>query len=425
VSSETRSNLTGSILVVDDNEVNRQMLSQHVAQLGHHVTAANNGRRALALLQAGPFDLVLLDVLMPEMDGFAALERIKADGRLREIPVIMISGLDEVASVVRCIEAGAEDYLTKPFDPILLRARINACLEKKRLRDAERRRAEELEQALRQLKETQDQLVAREKLASLGVLTAGIAHEIRNPLNFITNFAQLAGQVVQDLRAALDPAREDQGARRWSTLEELLDDLGQDVAKIEEHGRRADKIVRSMLLHARGQPGDRQRTDLNALVAEYTRLAYHGLRGQDATFSVALEIDLDPALPPVSVYPHELSRVVLNLTHNACYAAHQRKQSAGPGFSPRVVVRTRTQDSGAEVRFWDNGSGVPAALRDKIFTPFFTTKPAGSGTGLGLSISYDIIVQLHQGAIRVESEEGRYAEFIVTLPWDTEGLGRG
>src|SRR5207302_4468156 len=157
-------------------------------------------------------DLVLRDVLMPEMDGYAALEQIKADPRLREIPVLMVSGLGEMDAVVRCIEHGREDYLTKPFDPVILRARINACLEKKRLRDAERRRAEELERALRQLKETQDQLVAREKLASLGALTAGIAHEIRNPLNFITNFAQLAGQVVQDLRAALDTAREDLGA---------------------------------------------------------------------------------------------------------------------------------------------------------------------------------------------------------------------
>ena len=174
-----------------------------VAQLGHRVTAAENGRQALRLLREGEFDLVLLDVLMPEMDGFAALERVKADVRLRALPVIMISGLDEVESVVRCIEAGAEDYLPKPFDPVILRARINACLEKKRLRDAERRRAEELERALAQLKAAQDQLVAHQKLASLGALTAGIAHEIRNPLNFVTNFAHLAVDLVGELRGRL------------------------------------------------------------------------------------------------------------------------------------------------------------------------------------------------------------------------------
>jgi signal transduction histidine kinase len=223
---------------------------------------------------------------------------------------------------------------------------------------------------------------------------------------------------VEVLRGALGPGRQGLGAGVAEEVEELLADLSQNVAKIEEHGRRADQIVRSMLLHARGQPGERERTDLNALVGEYARLAYHGLRGQDATFCVALETDLDPRLPPVPVYAQELSRVVLNLTQNACYAAHERERSAGPGFGPRVVVRTRGRGLVAEVRFWDNGSGVPEALRETIFTPFFTTKPAGTGTGLGLSISYDIVVQMHKGAIRVESEEGRYAEFIVTLPVD-------
>src|SRR5438067_1301326 len=191
----------GRILVADDKGINREMLCRYVTELGHQAAAAENGRSALALMRARPFDLVLLDVLMPEMDGYTALEQMKADARLREIPVIMVSGLDEVDSVVRCIEQGAEDYLYKPFDPVLLRARINACLEKKRLRDAERRRAEELERALRQLKAAQDQLVVQEKMASLGALTAGIAHEIRNPLNFITNFAQLAEEQLRELRS--------------------------------------------------------------------------------------------------------------------------------------------------------------------------------------------------------------------------------
>src|SRR5438105_3859857 len=243
----------GAILVVDDNPVNRQMLAQHVAQLGHRVTAADNGRQALRLLGEGEFDLVLLDVLMPEMDGFAALERVKADARLRGLPVIMISGLDEVQSVVRCIEAGAEDYLPKPFDPVILRARINACLEKKRLRDAERRRAEELERALTQLKAAQDQLVTQAKLASLGTPTAGIAHEIRNPLNFIMNFAQVTEERVRELQSLLEaPAR----TQKDSAIEELLADLGESVAKIRTHGNRANQIVSGMLLHARSQPGE-------------------------------------------------------------------------------------------------------------------------------------------------------------------------
>ncbi len=402
-----------NILVVDDHARNQQLLAQLVEQLGHCTWSAGNGREALALLRERPFDLVLLDVLMPEMDGFDALEQAKADERLREVPIIMVSGLGEVDSVVRCIEAGAEDYLTKPFDPVLLRARINACLEKKRLRDEERRRAQELERALEQLKAAQDQLVTQAKLASLGALTAGIAHEIRNPLNFVTNFAELSGEIVVRLRVLLS---QPQGPARDEELAELLGDLELNVAKIREHGGRADHIVRGMLLHARGQRGERQRTDLNALVAEYVHLGYHGLRGQDPTLHVGVETELDPSLPPVSLFPQELSRVIVNLTQNACYAAHDRAKTAGPGFSPRVVVRTRDRGEEVEVRFWDNGNGISAANREHVFTPFFTTKPAGAGTGLGLSISYEIVVQLHQGRLAMESEEGQFAELIVSLP---------
>lgn len=405
---DPRAGPPGSILVADDNASNRQTLARLLSLLGHDVTMAEDGRQALAALHRQPFDLVLLDVLMPEMDGITTLKRIKADSTLHEMPVIMVSGLDEVASVVHCIEEGAEDYLTKPLDPIILSARINAWLERKRLRDAARHRSEELERALQQLKATQDQLVAHEKLASLGALTAGIAHEIRNPLNFVLNFAQLAGEMVGELRQRLPDLSGDAA--------ELLIDLEQNVAKIEEHGRRADDIVRGMLLHARNQPGQRQKTDLNQLVAEAVELAYRGKRGQDATFQVAVEMDLERALPSVDVSPQDLSRVVINLIDNALYAVHRKRQRIGSHFQPLVRVRTRDSEGAVELHFWDNGDGVDPQSRERIFTPFFTTKPAGEGTGLGLSISYDIVVQMHKGSLHVESEEGSYAEFIVTLP---------
>jgi two-component system NtrC family sensor kinase len=405
---DPHSGLIGSILVADDLPDNRQMLARLLSLLGHAVTGAANGRETLALLRERSFDLVLLDVVMPEMDGITALKEIKSDARLHEVPVIMVSGLDEVGSVVRCIEEGAEDYLTKPLDPVILTARINAWLEKKRLRDAERRRAEELERALRELKTTQDRLVAHEKLASLGALTAGIAHEIRNPLNFVTNFAQLSVELVRELREQMPKAS--------GETAELLEALEQNVAKIEEHGRRADHIVDSMLLHARSQPGERQKVDVNTLVTESVNLAYHGLRGQDPSLQVTIEMDLDRILPPLEVSPQDLSRVVLNLMNNALYAVHHKRQTLGPPFQPRVVVRTHQDEETVVLHFWDNGEGVAPELREKIFSPFFTTKPAGVGTGLGLSISYDIVVQMHKGTLRVESEPGVYAEFIVTLP---------
>jgi signal transduction histidine kinase len=199
-------------------------------------------------------------------------------------------------------------------------------------------------------------------------------------------------------------------------VRDLLADLEQGTAKIREHGERANHIIGGMLLHARGQSGARVPTDLNALVAQYVNLAYHGLRSRDATLDVVLETHYDRGLGAVAVIPQELGRVFLNLIQNACYAVLERKKREGAGFVPTVRVATRAADGAAEVRFRDNGTGIAPAVREKLFTPFFTTKPAGAGTGLGLSISYDIVVRLHGGGIRVESEEGRFTEFIITLP---------
>jgi len=414
-SPETRPE-PGLVLVVDDSSVNRYMLAQHVASLGHRVTTAGDGLEALGLLESSPFDLVLLDLMMPEMNGHEVLERMKGDLRLREIPVIMISGLDEIQAVVLCIEQGAEDYLPKPWDRVLLQARMGACLDKKRLRDRERRKTEELERALEQLRTTQDQLVMHEKLASLGTLTAGIAHEIKNPLNFVTNFAQVAIDLVSDLREQFETDKRAPNHSKSEEVAELLDSLQECAEKIDEHGKRADSIVRGMLMHSRSRTGDRQECDLNALVGQSVNLAYHSLRGLDSTFNVAIETAYDPAAGRVTVIPQDLSRVFLNIVNNACFAAFETRKSRESNFAPTVRVQTRDLGRRVEVRIRDNGQGIPEAIRDKIFNPFFTTKPTGIGTGLGLSISYDIVVQGHQGEIRVESEAGKFAEFIVILP---------
>jgi signal transduction histidine kinase len=407
-----------TVLVVDDNSINRYMLAQNVTQMGHSAVQASNGREALDKLAAAPHDLVLLDIMMPEMDGYAVLDAMKADEKLRDIPVVMVSGVEEIKSVVRCIERGAEDYINKPFEAVVLRARINACLERKRLRDQQRQKTEELEKALAKLKSTQEQLVIQEKLASLGALTAGIAHEIKNPLNFVMNFAQLSGELVRELREELQKQKERLEPAVTDDMTAVLGDLEQNVGKINEHGKRADSIVKGMLAHSRGGKGERQPTDLNALLDEYVKLAYHGLRAQDISFNVALECDYDKSLKPVNVVAQDLSRVFLNIANNACYAANEKKKKVGGAFAPKVTVRTKDLGDRVEVRIRDNGDGVPQAIRDKIFNPFFTTKPTGSGTGLGLSISYDIVVQGHRGELRLDSEDGQYAEFIITLPKD-------
>lgn len=277
-------------------------------------------------------------------------------------------------------------------------------------------RTSELQKTLDNLKDTQKQLILSEKMASLGQLTAGIAHEIKNPLNFITNFAVLSHDLTKDLRKELAAERPRVDPKRAQEIEDLLNDLEQNVTKINEHGKRADSIVRGMLLHSRGKAGERQDTDLNALLTEYTNLAYHGMRAQDQSFNVKIETDLDPAIGKVNVVPQDLSRAFLNIVNNACYAANDKRKTSKNGFSPVVRVSARNLPHSVEIRIRDNGNGIPQSIREKVFNPFFTTKPAGAGTGLGLSLSYDIITQGHKGEIQIDTREGEFTEFVITLP---------
>jgi ligand-binding sensor domain-containing protein/signal transduction histidine kinase len=279
-----------------------------------------------------------------------------------------------------------------------------------------RERTRELEKTLANLKGMQNQLILSEKMASLGQLTAGIAHEIKNPLNFITNFSVLSSDLTKDLRKELAAERGRVDPQRAAEIEGLLNDLEQNVTKINEHGKRADSIVRGMLLHSRGKSGERQETDLNALLAEYTNLAYHGMRAQDQSFNVKIETSFDPAVGKVSVVPQDLSRAILNIVNNACYAANDKKKTSKNGFMPVVQVSAKSLPAGIEIRIRDNGNGIPRPVLDKIFNPFFTTKPAGVGTGLGLSLSYDIITQVHRGEIRVDTQEGEFTEFVILIP---------
>ena len=275
---------------------------------------------------------------------------------------------------------------------------------------------EELEVALQQLHETQAQLVAKERLASLGALTAGIAHEIKNPLNFVTNFAHLSADLIDEFAVELAAVHDHLDADASANLDDLLADLKTNAQKIQEHGKRADGIVSTMLLHSRGEAARIIPTDLNDLLKRYADLAYHGLRAQDQTLMVAVQTELDPSIGKVGLIAEHFSRVILNLVNNACYAAHQKRAKGGDGFTPTVLVSSHRDGDRITIRVRDNGEGIPEAIRSRIFDPFFTTKPAGSGTGLGLSLSHDIIVAEHGGSLRVESTPGAGSEFIVSLP---------
>ncbi len=274
----------------------------------------------------------------------------------------------------------------------------------------------QLGDALKQLKATQDQIIAQQKLASLGALTAGIAHEIKNPLNFVNNFAELSVELVEELSQELEAQSEHLSTETLEYFQEILSDLNQNVHKINEHGRRADGIVRSMLMHSRGDGGEWQLTDINTILKEAVNLAYHGMRARDSAFNISIGSEYAAEIQPIITVQSNINRVFLNIINNACYATREKQKQAEPHYSPELQVKTQVKGQHIEIRIRDNGIGIPQNVVDKIFNPFFTTKPTGQGTGLGLSICHDIVVQEHKGEIQVETEAGQYTEFIVLLP---------
>jgi PAS domain S-box-containing protein len=288
--------------------------------------------------------------------------------------------------------------------------------ERKRAEEAIRAARDAAETALRELQAAQTSLVHAQKMAALGQLTAGIAHEIKNPLNFVNNFAGLSVELLDELKEATTRAIGSSDANERAEIVETIGMLTGNLEKIAEHGRRADGIVKSMLAHSRGGSGDWQATDLNVLVEEALNLAYHGARAQDQSFNITLERDLDRNLAPIDVVPQEVTRVFLNLIGNGFYAASKRSREGDGTVRPVLKVTTREVDDAVEIRVRDNGVGIAAEHREKLFQPFFTTKPTGEGTGLGLSISYEIVTQQHGGAITVDSEVGQFTEFTVRLP---------
>jgi signal transduction histidine kinase len=289
--------------------------------------------------------------------------------------------------------------------------------ERKRAEAQIRAARDAAERALRELRTAQASLVHAQKMAALGQLTAGIAHEIKNPLNFVNNFADLSVELVNELKDTTEPAVSLLGEDARAEINEIVAMLTGNLEKIAEHGRRADGIVKSMLAHSRAGSGDRRNVDIDALVEEALNLAYHGVRAQDQNFNITLERDFGRNIKPIELVPQDMTRVLLNLFANGFYAADKRRREANDAnFKPELRVTTRDLGADVEIRVRDNGAGIPPEFRDKLFQPFFTTKPTGEGTGLGLSISWDIVTQEHGGTIAVDSVAGEFTEFTIRLP---------
>ncbi len=311
--------------------------------------------------------------------------------------------------IVRQVRRHADEVVRMSAEKEKMLATQNEVLEQQ-----VQERTSELTTSIETLKSTQAQLIQSEKMASLGELTAGIAHEIQNPLNFVNNFSELNTELIDDLKKELS-------SNNLQSIEEIADSIRQNQEKINQHGKRADAIVKNMLQHSRKSTGQKELIDINALCEEYMRLAYHGIRAKDKNFSaipinIGIETDLDPSVGKIMAIAQDLGRVMLNLINNAFYAVSQKKQLNQHTYEPEVSITTRKIGDKVEIRVKDNGTGIPAAIKEKIFQPFFTTKAAGQGTGLGLSLAYDIVSKAHGGDLKVATIEGEGSEFIVTLP---------
>ncbi|MGK7918865.1 MAG: sensor histidine kinase [Trichodesmium sp.] len=423
-----------TILIVDDNPINMKLAVSILENYNFNILISLNGENCLKQAVESKPDIILLDVLMPGIDGFETCKLLKANPETIDIPVIFMTALSDTQDKLRGFELGAVDYVTKPIkiDEVLARVKVHIQLRQltQQLKNKNLLLEEEitqrivveakLKETLQQLQLAQKQIIAKEKLAYLGTLTSGIAHELYNPLNFVQNFAQLSIELVDELREELNLETNKIASDKLENFQEIIDEVKSNADGIFQHSKRAEKIIKIMVKHAQVDNNKLQSVNLNKIVDESLKFTGEKLWEKD-NFSINIETNYDESIGEVYLSSADILQTITNILDNSYYALKiklEEKKSSNQEFHPSLSLKTRNLGEKFELCIYDNGAGINPKIRDTIFNPFLTTKPPGQGIGLGLSLAYQIIVEQHHGNITVETEFGEYTELIIELPID-------
>ncbi|NEQ74266.1 MAG: response regulator [Okeania sp. SIO2C9] len=421
-----------TILIVDDNPIDLKLAITVLESYNFKVLVSVDGENCLKQAIESSPDIILLDVLMPIIDGFEICKRLKAIPETRDIPVIFMTALSDIEDKITGFELGAVDYVTKPIiiDEVLARVKVHIQLrqltEKLKnknvllLEEITQRKAAEakLKETLRQLKTAQKQIIAKEKLAYLGTLTSGIAHELCNPLNFIQNFAQLSTDLVEELMEELALESNKMEPEKFEEFQEIINDIKQNSDSIYQHGKRAEKIIKGMIRHTQIDHNSLQLSDIHNMLNESLHLSCQKLWEKE-NVPMTIQINYDESINKIKLSFSDIFQAFMNIIDNSCYALKtklEQQETANQDFNPTLSVQTYNLGEKVAIHINDNGIGISSKVKDKIFDPFFTTKSPGEGVGLGLSLVHQIIVEQHHGSIKVETKAGKYAEFIIEIP---------
>jgi signal transduction histidine kinase len=409
------------ILIVDDKPVNLKVLAQTLSNANYDIALANNGSTAIQMSLDDPPELILLDILMPEMDGFETCEKIKSHPRTKDIPIIFMSALSETINKVKGLSLGAVDYITKPFETDEVLARVKTQLQMRRLNQALEQKNQELSETLWKLEKSQQQLMAQEKLALIGSLTAKIIHELRQPLNFMQDYGESSLELIDKLQQEIKKQRTSIDANSFHYIQKQIKELRENSITITFHSQKAENIIQDMLIQSRTHNHhQRELSDLHSLIDQALNLV---AQGEHSLLDIVIEKNYDPEIREIKVIKEQIRHVLINLLDNAFDALKEKQNkliAQKQSFSPQLLITTKKLPDAIAITIRDNGIGMTTEVKKQIFHPFFSTKPTKQGTGLGLSLSRDIVENNHQGTITIQSELNHFTE--VTIKFQEQNL---